>query len=122
MLILVVEDDLGLRECLVDSLRYAGHEVLEAGTYCEAKGLLLHGDPDAVIVDGDFPLNAASPPARFGPVLRMEAEELGIPAVLYTGTEALVQSERAAGRRAYLKPVSVGMLLQAFEATAGAVK
>lgn len=113
MRLVIVEDSEDLRECLCEAFRLAGHEVLEAADYCAAKGLLL-SRPDAVLSDGDFGLNAASPPARFGPVLCREAEELGIPAVLYTGSPALVDAERLAGRQAFLKPTPIKTLLAAF--------
>jgi two-component system, OmpR family, alkaline phosphatase synthesis response regulator PhoP len=53
--ILVVEDDLAIRRGLVDSLTFAGYEVLESGDGEEALRMILGGDLDLVLLDIALP-------------------------------------------------------------------
>ena len=54
--VIVIEDDVDLRQILVEELEDAGHQVLEAGNGVEGLAAIKAGDPDVIISDIGMPL------------------------------------------------------------------
>jgi DNA-binding NtrC family response regulator len=99
MRILIVDDDEGCRECLEAALEYRGHQVTAASTY-EGAVLVLSErvGPDAVVTDGDLNGKAS------GLDLLTHCRKIGLPVVLLSGREELVEMAHQVGYAALLKP------------------
>ncbi|HYB73395.1 MAG TPA: GAF domain-containing protein [Candidatus Sulfotelmatobacter sp.] len=107
----VVEDDAGMRELLVETLRAAGHRTLEAATAAEAAPLLGAG-PDLLILDLVLP---DRPGQQILADLRAHPATRELPVLAISGsTRATAGELRAAGADEFLtKPFSTAVLLDA---------
>ena len=115
-LILIVEDSVGIAECLKDALEMAGHTVYVAGTMRGAMDSLERLPVEAVISDGLIPSYEIShPPVAWGPEITAFCRKTGIRAVLYSADDELVEAERRAGGVALLKPAGLNQILDALE-------
>ena len=112
--ILVVDDEIGIRELLAETLADGGHEVHTAGTSMEASAALAAIDPDLIFLDIWMP-------DRNGLELLREWKTRGLlsaPVVILSGygTIDLAVEATRIGALAFLeKPLSLQKLLDAVE-------
>jgi CheY-like chemotaxis protein len=119
MRVLIVEDDLSVRTVLREVMDLGGHAVAEAGTLLEATQLLDTHGCQVLVSDGSFPKDATgSGVGPYGPVLCQMARSAGVPAILVSGDDALVEDEERRGHVAFRKPYGLFPLLQAVERVA----
>jgi len=76
--ILVVEDDIEVREVVCEFLRDGGHVVLSAGSAQQARDLLAGETVDLVVID-------CAISGERGDLLAEHASSLGVPAILTSG-------------------------------------
>lgn len=121
MKILLVEDNLAVRECLRLQLEILGHEVWEAGTLKDMDLMMTDGPvslapPCGLIIDGHFPALTGRLPEKFGLSLCRLARKGGHPTVLYTGDEALLDEAKTLGIPAVAKPGKIAEIMAFLEA------
>jgi signal transduction histidine kinase/CheY-like chemotaxis protein/PAS domain-containing protein len=107
----VVEDDGGVRDLVVETLREAGHRTLEAATGAEAAALLEAG-PDLLILDLGLP---DRPGQQVLADLRARPRTRDLPVLAISGSARVTPGElRAAGADDFLtKPFSPAVLMDA---------
>jgi len=123
MRILLVEDQPVLRDAIAQLLRSAGHEVLEAGTMISAMTLLRETKGISLVLsDGWMPLGLGAATkyglhglepltAPYGLEILTYAKAHGIPGVLWTGDDRLVERANQLGFRAVLKTITLKEML-----------
>ena len=122
MVILVVEDTPAVMECLVAGLELAGHEVVEATTAAEAFEALEPVDSDGerkldgVVCDGLLPFRPGVRVAIWGPEVATQARKRGVPAVVLSARDDIVEQCRREGLPTLLKPAGIAEILKALEA------
>ena len=108
--ILVVEDELAIRELLVSFLKLCGWETNSAGNAFEALGILKDDRHDVVITDGIMP-QVSGP--KFTKIIKKKYPETYV--IALTGSN-LREEFNAAGANVYLeKPVGLKRLQIAIE-------
>jgi two-component system cell cycle sensor histidine kinase/response regulator CckA len=110
-LVLVAEDEVGVRHALARALREGGYEVVEAGDGGEALELAAGRRFDALVADVDMPRLGGVDLAR-----RLEASQTSLPVLFVSGTavEALNSPRGPVVRCGFLaKPFSDAALLDA---------
>jgi len=107
--ILVVDDDLGMREWLTEVLEGAGHQVFTAQDGLEAKSLALRMAPEILITDISMPNEEG-----IGLMMAMRRSHPRLKVVVISGTDAAgLQDALLLGANATLrKPVSMKTVLQ----------
>src|SRR5688572_16726533 len=107
--ILVVEDNDDIRELVSETLRRAGHAVVEAGNGAAALSIIedMSDGPCLILLDLMMPVMS-------GAELLTRLQESGRLATLpVVVTSAVADSQRPTGARAYVrKPISETLLLQ----------
>ncbi|MAF65954.1 MAG: DNA-binding response regulator [Planctomycetes bacterium] len=112
--VLVVEDDPAIRRGLVDSLRFAGYEVLECGDGLEARRILRGTDLDLVLLDVVLP---GADGFELLPELRSHRPSLPVIMVTARGAEEdRVRGLRTGADDYVVKPFSSSELLARVEA------
>jgi DNA-binding response OmpR family regulator len=112
--ILVVEDDSAIRRGLLDALRFAGYETLEAANGREGKELAMRGNYDLLLLDLILPYLSG-----FDILRAVRAARPTLPVIILTarGEEAdRVQGLREGADDYVVKPFSVRELLARVEA------
>jgi CheY-like chemotaxis protein len=89
-LIVVADDDPGLRELMARALRRRGHEVILAADGAEAVSAAIQYAPDAVLLDGSMPNITGYEACR---VLRSRPQTAQIAVLLVSGSYAPVDVE-----------------------------
>lgn len=111
--VLVVDDELAIREFVVLAVRYAGHEGTGAGTLADARAAMSARRPDLLVLDVMLPDGDG---LDFAERLRAQADT--VPILFLTARDAV--SERVRGLRAgddYLvKPFAVDELMARVDA------
>ncbi len=107
----VIEDDLELRQWIVEALREGGHRTLEGGSAAEAAGLL-DSPPDLLVLDLGLP---DRPGEQVLAELRAHPATRDLPVLVISGSTSLTAAElRAAGADEFLtKPFSPTVLMDA---------
>ena len=111
--VLVVDDELAIRELVVLAVRYAGHEAAGAGSLAEARAAMTARRPDLLVLDVMLPDGDG---LDFAEHLRAQAD--AVPILFLTARDAV--AERVRGLRAgddYLvKPFAVDELMARVDA------
>jgi two-component system OmpR family response regulator len=111
--VLIVDDELAIREFVVLAVRYAGHEATSAGTLADARHAMSARRPDLLVLDVMLPDGDG---LDFAERLRAQAD--AVPILFLTARDAV--SDRVRGLRAgddYLvKPFAVDELLARVDA------
>lgn len=111
MRVLVVEDDLSVRETLTDLLSAAGHSVTAAAGFGEAVAMLAQARWDVLLADLVLPGGS-------GLALAAQAQARGMGAVICSGhPQSIGQMERQ-GIAHLVKPFSAAALEEALAAVA----
>jgi CheY-like chemotaxis protein len=116
MRVLVVDDDAGLREALLDVLSAEGHEVRTAENGCEALAHLAVDRPDVILLDLMMPVMSG---------YELRAQQLAdstlatIPVVVMTAGPLDGRARALGARACFEKPVSLEALLHTLEAVHG---
>lgn len=111
MRVLLVEDDVAVRETLGELLRLAGHIVTSVGTFEDAAALLRHPEWDVLVADLMLPGGS-------GLDLVARARALGLGAVLCSGHPTRIEQLRDVGIAHLVKPFSAKALEAALAAVA----
>jgi len=112
--VFVVEDDPAIRRGLVDSLRFAGYEVLESGDGSEARRILRQAELDLVLLDVVLP---GADGFELLPELRRNRPTLPVIMVTARGAEEdRVRGLRTGADDYVVKPFSSSELLARVEA------
>jgi len=117
MRILLVEDYPGIRESLARYLRLRNHHVTAVATALEATDLLAlpAANLDAVITDGNLPYLVGRPAEPVGiEVALVASTDPGLPVLLWSGDDVLVQRAKALGIPAALKGSRAFTEIEAF--------
>lgn len=112
--VLVVEDDAPIRRGLVDSLRFAGYEVLEAADGAQGLDLALRTQPELVLLDVALPELDG-----FEVLQRVRSARPGLPVIMLTARgseEDRVRGLRQGADDYVVKPFSTSELLARVEA------
>lgn len=107
--LLVVEDDLGLREALVDTLMLGGYQCLEAGDGQQALMILAKQQPDMVISDIQMPTMDGVTLLK-----SIRAKSMQLPVLLmtaYGSIDAAVEAMRCGATDYLTKPFAPEVLL-----------
>src|SRR4051812_5920896 len=111
--VLVVDDELAIREFVVLAVRYAGHEAAGAGSLQDARTAMSARRPDLLVLDVMLPDGDGLDFAA-----RLRAQAAAVPILSLTARDAI--SERVRGLRAgddYLvKPSAVDELMARVDA------
>lgn len=119
--VLLIDDDPNVLYPLSRLLEAHGHQVATASTFFCGMAALQGHRPEAVICDGQLPLDRNAPIAEgYGLVITKVARDMGIRTVLYTGSSELSQREFERGGVAVMKPSRVEVLLEALGQPVGA--
>lgn len=102
--ILVVEDESDVAAVVATALRGAGHRVLIAGGYAEARRQLVRGAVDAMVADMVLPDGS-------GADLAHTADGAGVAVVLMTGHPEQLATLAAQGRPFLAKPFRMSRLV-----------
>ncbi|MBI3359758.1 MAG: response regulator [Chloroflexi bacterium] len=108
--ILIAEDERDIRDLIAFTLRYSGHEVVQANNGEEAVNLALQEKPDLVLMDVRMPRMTGYEACR---VIKANDEIKHIPVVFLSakGQEAEVQTGLEVGATDYiLKPFAPDQL------------
>jgi CheY-like chemotaxis protein len=107
--VLVVDDDLGMREWLAEILEVAGHHVSQAQDGLEAKSLAMRNVFDLVITDISMPKEEV-----LGTIcaLRKSLPDIKIIALSGKDPEALMDAKLLGAQAALRKPVTSQALLE----------
>ena len=108
--ILIAEDERDIRDLITFTLRYAGHEVIEASNGEEALALAHQAKPNLVLMDVRMPRMTGYDACR---ALKADEETRDIPVVFLSakGQESEVQTGLEVGASDYiLKPFSPDQL------------
>jgi len=123
MRVLVVDDDPGMGEMLTCFLEVRGDESQVATALDAALEILRAWQPELVLCDGQFPASATlgESPHFTSCLLMVGACQLaGVPILLITGKDCIVEEARSLGLVARLKPIGITELNAAMqEAVAG---
>jgi CheY-like chemotaxis protein len=115
--ILIVEDDVGLREVLQEALEFEGYVVATAGNGVEAIEGILATPPDIVVCDMLLPGMGGSDVAA---ELQRRGLRPGLPLVFLTGTDRSRRSTDELGADELLeKPVDLADLVAAISRLTG---
>jgi CheY-like chemotaxis protein len=108
-LILVVKDDIGLREWLSEIMRGAGHEIVAAKDGLEARSFVLRQSFDLVVTDISMPNEEG-----LGLIRAMQKERPEFKIVVVSGKDPEIRMDaRILGAHATLrKPVTAAAVLQ----------
>jgi CheY-like chemotaxis protein len=90
--ILVIDDEAGMRDMLVDLLTPEGYNVLTAVDGKEAMDMVLKSKPDLILLDLNMPRLDGT---TFCKALRLDPEARTIPIIVVTGTKSRARLEEA---------------------------
>lgn len=109
--LLIIEDEAVCRKCLVQLLRRAGVDALEAGTLEEALPKLEFEQIDGVILD------LCLPGVRGLDALRILRQRTSVPILILTGSDSslAVEAMRQGADGFALKPIDIDTLLENLE-------
>ncbi len=94
--VLIVDDDLAIREAVTQSLRYEGYDVLDAGTGPEGLALAERHHPDAILLDVKMPGMDG-----FEVLQRLRAASIGAPVIVISGHGNIETAVAAVRQGAY---------------------
>ena len=112
--VLVVDDDAGMRQSIYDLLNYTGHEVLTARSVRDALGIIGEDNtiPDVIISDVNMP---GLDGYQFFDTLRATPTGAQIPFIFLTGQENQTGARDYRSARHVMKPFEVPALLTAVQ-------
>ncbi len=94
--VLIVDDDLAIREVVTQILRYEGYDVLDAGTGAEGLALAEKHHPDAIMLDVKMPGMDG-----FEVLQRLRAASIGAPVIVISGHGNIETAVAAVRQGAY---------------------
>ncbi len=94
--VLIVDDDLAIREVVTQILRYEGYDVLDAGTGAEGLALAEKHHPDAIMLDVKMPGMDG-----FEVLQRLRAASIGAPVIVISGHGNIETAVSAVRQGAY---------------------